>query len=83
MVDNRDSNQQRLERISRKQFGELLERNDWIIDPIDPDMGEDVHVRIYEDGHSTGISVYVQLKSTDKIEKFVLKSGPISYPIYI
>lgn len=83
MVRRRHTSQQRQERISRKQFEEFLEQHEWITDSIDPDMGEDIHVRIYDKGVSTGISFYVQLKSTSDIEKFLTKTGFISYPLKV
>jgi hypothetical protein len=83
MKNIRDSVQQKQERISRKQFEEFLETNEWITGSVDPDLGEDILVRIYDKGISTGISFYTQLKSTDNIQKYVLKSGSISYPIKV
>ena len=74
------SPQQSQENISRKQFEEFLEQHEWVTGDISPDLGEDILVRIYEDGISTGLSFYVQLKSVGDIRKRTLKSGFISYP---
>ena len=63
------SREQKQENISRPQFREFLERHEWVTGDITPDLGEDILVRIYEDGISTGLSFYVQLKSTDDIKK--------------
>ncbi len=73
------SPQQRQENISRKQFEEFLEQHEWVTGDISPDLGEDIIVRIYEGEISTGLSFYVQLKSTEDINKHILKSGGISY----
>ena len=75
----RKSPQQQQENISRKQFEVFLEQHEWGTYDIFPDLGEDILVQIYEDGVSTGISFYVQLKSVDDIQKHTLKSGEISY----
>ena len=83
MANKRDTPQQQPERISRKQFEEYLEQHEWITSPVEPDMGEDILVRIYDSGVSTGLSFYTQLKSTDDIYKYRLKSGLISYPIKV
>jgi hypothetical protein len=79
----RYSPQQRQENISRKQFEAFLEEHEWITGDISPDMGEDILVRIYEDGVSTGLSFYVQLKSVATIEDHLLKLGDISYPFKV
>lgn len=71
--------QMQQERISRKQFEEYLETHEWITTDIDPDLGEDILVRIYDKGKSTGLSLYIQLKSVQKVDKLRLKSGVISY----
>jgi hypothetical protein len=75
----RYSFQQKQERISRRQFQEFLEPHEWITDDIDPDLGEDIFVRIYDKGISTGLSLYVQLKSVLYIDDHQLGSGEISY----
>ncbi len=75
----RKSPQQKQENVSRKQFEEFLEQHDWGTYDISPDFGEDVLVQVYENGISTGISFYVQLKSVDTIQKHMLQAGEISY----
>jgi hypothetical protein len=76
----RYSPQQQQENISRKQFEEFLEQHQWITNDVVPDLGEDILVRIYDKGISTGLSFYVQLKSTSNLKKHLPKSGAISYP---
>jgi hypothetical protein len=82
-IRRRLSPQQQQENISRKQFGEFLEQNEWVTDDISPDLGEDILVRVYKDGVSTGLSFYTQLKSVDDIEKFITKNRKISYPFEV
>jgi hypothetical protein len=82
-LKSRYSPQQKQESISRNQFKAFLELHEFITGDIAPDLGEDILVRIYDRGVSTGLSFYVQLKSVDDIEKHVLKSGDISYPFEV
>ena len=79
----RMSPQQQQENISRKQLGEFLETHGFVTGDITPDLGEDILVRIYDKGISTGLSFYVQLKSAEDIEKYLLKTGEISYPFEV
>jgi hypothetical protein len=79
----RYSPQQQQENISRKQFEEFLEQHQWITNDVVPDLGEDILVRIYDKGISTGLSFYVQLKSTSNLKKHLPKSGAISYPFEV
>lgn len=78
-LKRRHSPQQKQENVSRKQFEAFLEAHEFITGDMTPDLGEDILVRIYDKGVSTGLSFYVQLKSVDGIEKHLLKSGDISY----
>jgi hypothetical protein len=73
--------QQKIEFISNGQIKEFLEFHNFITGDIKPDLGEDILVRIYDNGVSTGLSFYLQMKSTDNINKFILKTGDISYPL--
>lgn len=82
-VKLRLSPQQQQENISRNQLGEFLESHGFVTGDISPDLGEDILIRIYEKGVSTGISFFVQLKSVNNIEKYTLKSGDISYPFEV
>lgn len=75
----RYSAQQKQENISKPQIEEFFESHNFITSPVTPDLGEDSLVRIYENGVSTGLSFYLQLKSTSNIQKHTLKSGEISY----
>jgi len=80
-IKKRYTRQQQQENISRKQIGEFFESHSFITGDIFPDLGEDILVRIYEKGSSTGLSFYLQLKSTDNINKHTLRTGDISYQL--
>ena len=79
----RHAPQQKQENVSRKQLESFLEEHEFVTADISPDLGEDVLVRIYDKGISTGLSFYVQLKSVDEFKKYLLKSGDISYPFEV
>ena len=79
----RYSKQQKQEKISRNQFNQFLDQFKWITSDVYPDLGEDILVRIYDDGFSTGISFYVQLKSVEDITSHKLQSGVISYKLEV
>jgi hypothetical protein len=79
MPRRRYSREKKQEQISRAQLKDFLESHEWITGDIEPDLGEDILVRIYDQGISTGLSLYVQLKSVQDIEGYRLKSGVISY----
>ncbi|MFT3771925.1 MAG: DUF4365 domain-containing protein [Minicystis sp.] len=54
----------------------------WIPSGIDTDMGEDLLVRIYDGGESTGLSFYVQIKSiADSGKRQHKKTATIPYSL--
>lgn len=79
MARKRYSPQKKQEQVSRKQFETFLEQHEWITESIHTDLGEDIFVRIFSDGVSTGLSLYVQLKSVKSIVDHQLSTGEISY----
>jgi hypothetical protein len=80
----RVTRQQQQEGVSRPQFEETLSLAGWQCEPIRADLGEDLLVRIYSEGRSTGLSCYVQLKSTSSLEELPSPGGSFfSYPIPI
>lgn len=68
----RRSHELEQERVSKKQLADAWDPP-WIVSGVDPDLGEDLLVRIYDDGGSTGLSFYVQLKSTTNLDALVPK----------
>jgi len=55
-------------------------RKVWQVDRI-KDYGEDLLVRIFEEGVYTGKAFYVQLKGTNNIQQYALKTGVFSYGV--
>ena len=77
---NRFSKQQQQELTSRAQLDETLIKHGWLPNPMIRDLGEDIIVQIYDESRWSGLSLFIQLKSTSAIEKYILKSGGhISY----
>lgn len=80
----RFSREQQQENRSRRQFAERLDEIGWIPSSLETDMGEDLYVRIYDGGQSTGLSFYVQLKSTADSAKLTRKRAPaLSYELEV
>ena len=68
-MPKRVTKQQQQEQISRAQISEHLRAFGWIVDEFQNDLGEDLLVRIYDHGVSSGLSFPVQLKSTAGLEE--------------
>lgn len=83
MSKRRLSSEQKQENVSRKQFEEFLAEYEWVTTDVVPDLGEDILVRIFENGVATGISFYVQIKSTHDLEEHRLKSGDMAYSVEV
>ena len=82
MIYRRQTDEHLIEAKSREQFKLALLEFEWISQEISPDYGEDLQVRIFENGNPTGNDFLVQLKGTDDCEKYRLKSTKdFSYPI--
>ena len=64
------------------QFGTSLERAGWICDNL-YDLGEDLLVRIYDGGVSTGLTLFIQLKSTQDLGEHLVHGDRVSYPIEV
>jgi hypothetical protein len=75
----RYSRQQQMEKRSVHQFSDHLSEFGWLVDPIPTDLGEDVRVRIYDEGNFSGISFDVQIKSTEDLHALIVKGDDISY----
>lgn len=83
-TSRRYSREQRQENRSRHQFCERLDEVGWIPSTVETDMGEDLLVRIYDDGVSTGLSFYVQLKSSaDSAALKRKRSAALAYPLEV
>jgi len=77
--NRRYTSQQQQEKISRAQCQEFFSQYGWVVGDITPDLGEDFLVQIYDDGKSTGLGFYLQLKSVQDITQCILDTGEISY----
>lgn len=61
---------------------EWLQEHEWMPNEPKIDLGEDFLVNIYNRQRATGLSLFIQHKSTDNIGKFRLKESPcFSYPV--
>jgi hypothetical protein len=67
---------------SEAQLRERLAEVGWPCDRMGRDLGEDLLVRIFDDGVSTGLSFYVQLKSIATFKWIKRKRFPsLAYPV--
>ncbi len=75
----RRTQEQKQEKKSRHQLALCWE--DWPLQSTAEDLGEDLFFQLYADGNFTGLSFYVQLKSTTDIDSRSPKKSPdvISY----
>jgi hypothetical protein len=79
MVENGPySREQEQEDISRDQLGELFHQCGWPVSSIQRDLGEDLLVRIYDQGKSSGLSFYAQVKSTRNLASREIRGGQVS-----
>ena len=72
----RYAREQAQEDQSEAQFRERFAQVGWPCDRLGRDLGEDLAVRIYDDGASTGLMFHVQLKSTARAERLTRKKTP-------
>lgn len=83
-MGRRYSREQTQEDRSEGQLKERLAEVGWPCDRLGRDLGEDLHVRIYDDGASTGLSFHVQLKSAANAERLKRKKTPaLAYPLEV
>src|SRR5260221_5482694 len=71
------------ENISEDQISEYFHRLGWEVQRFGKDYGEDLFIRIFEEGAFNGKAFYVQLKGTNKIKQYVLKTGVFSYGVNV
>ncbi|AUX46199.1 uncharacterized protein SOCE26_077040 [Sorangium cellulosum] len=72
----RYSEQVQQEDLSEAQLRGRLAKVRWPVDRFERDLGEDLRVRIFDQGTSTGLSFCVQLKSVLDAERRKRKRGP-------
>lgn len=73
----------RQEHRSLDQLSERLDEYGWLVNVLPRDLGEDVLVSIYDGGNFTGLSFFVQCKSTVESNKLIRKRDPdhLRYPL--
>ena len=72
MKRRRKTWQHDFEEISEAQFSLYVKTLGWAIDRFGRDYGEDLNIRIFEQGNPTGHDFYVQLKGSDNIQQYAL-----------
>lgn len=60
-----------LEDISRNRLHGIFEGVGWTVEDVAKDYGEDLLVRIFENGVATPLKFYVQAKATDNITRYL------------
>lgn len=73
------------QRQEQRSIGQVIDCfSEWSVNRVINDLGEDLYVQIFDDGHTTGLSFTMQLKSTPDITSHALASKPVfSYPFEI
>jgi hypothetical protein len=71
-----------IEDLARAQLHSSFASVGWSVEDLDQDYGEDLLVRIFEDGKATPWSFFIQSKAADHIDRFLLQDGRyIAFPI--
>lgn len=71
-----------LEDLSRNRLREIFTQHGWTVEDLQKDYGEDLLIRIFDEGKATPLSFFVQAKSTDHIERYRDADGKhIRYPV--
>src|SRR5437773_12167045 len=70
-----------MENLSEDQIRECFHRIGWEVERFVKDYGEDLFIRIVEEGAFTGKAFSVQLKGTNNIQQYALKTGIFSYSV--
>ena len=73
-----------LEDISRNRLHRIFEEAGWTVEDLVKDYGEDLLVRIFNNGEATSLSFFVQAKATDNIAEYLDRDAQtIKYPIAV
>jgi hypothetical protein len=70
-----------LEDLSRVRLHEAFNSVGWTVEDLRKDYGEDLLVRIFDNGVATPLSFFVQAKATDKIQEYTSNTGLFVVPI--
>ena len=73
-----------LEDISRNRLHRVFEEAGWTVEDLAKDYGEDLLVRIFDNGTATPLSFFVQAKATDNISRYRERnSDQFLYPLAV
>ncbi len=71
-----------LEKQSRNHLHKVFTDIGWVVEDIRQDYGEDLFVRIFDQGNATPLAFFVQAKATDNITKYMSADrSRLSFPI--
>jgi hypothetical protein len=71
-----------LEDLSRNRLHNIFVSNGCVVEDLHKDYGEDLLVRIFEQGKATPFAFFVQAKATDHIDQYMHKNRrKLSFPI--
>ena len=62
-----------LEDLSRNRVHDAFTAVGWTVEDLRKDYGEDLFVRIFQDGRATLLCFFVQAKATDNLERHLTK----------
>ena len=65
----------RIEDLSRNRLRDAFNSVGWVVEDLRKDYGEDLLVRIFEQGVATPVAFFVQAKATDRIEDYTNADG--------
>jgi Domain of unknown function (DUF4365) len=70
-----------VEDLSRNRLHDAFNGVGWTVENLRKDYGEDLLVRIFDNGIATPLSFFVQAKGTDAIQNYASATGPICVPL--
>jgi hypothetical protein len=70
-----------LEDLSRKRLHDAFGAVGWTVEDLRKDYGEDLFVRIFQDGRATPLCFFVQAKATDNLERHLAKGERLTFPV--
>jgi len=70
-----------VEDLSRNRLRDAFNGVGWIVEDLRKDYGEDLLVRIFDNGIATPLSFFVQAKGTDVIQNYASATGLICVPL--
>lgn len=71
-----------IEDIARARLRETFGSVGWVIEDLSQDYGEDIFVRVFEEGQATPWSFFMQSKATDNIQRYLVEDkAELSFPI--